>query len=119
MTRKLYALYDLIASDIVGGKIIIQTNDHVERRNLAMAAQDHQSPLAQYPHDFALVTLGEIDEHGRIAPNTSVKVVATVATLLKEHKQTAGLATGQNDNHLANGAPAVEPDQQQLSLLKR
>lgn len=64
MKRKLYAIYDTRAGDIMGQILQLQSHDAVAIRDFTDIVLGANSRLAMHPDDYALVELGELEtEH--------------------------------------------------------
>lgn len=62
--RKIFAIRDNKAADIVGTILEIQAHAATALRNFQQAIEHGKGPIAAYPEDFDLVCLGIIDDEG-------------------------------------------------------
>lgn len=66
MIKKIYAVYDAVAQEMIG-PLMVLPNDAAARRIFQDAVTNEQSSLAAHPDDYSLCRLGEIDtESGNI-----------------------------------------------------
>lgn len=66
MKRAIYAIYDNVAKDIIQDQLWLERSNAQALRNFQMAMQNPKSLLAQFPNDYDLVTLGFVDDEGKI-----------------------------------------------------
>lgn len=67
MINGIYAVYDNVAKEIVGG-LHLHKHQAAAIRMFADAASDPKTMLAQHPQDYDLVQLGTLGENNEIEP---------------------------------------------------
>lgn len=78
--KKLYAVYDTVAEEIITGPIMVLPNDAAARRFFQDLITDQRSNLSTHPKDYDLVCLGEINTGtGSIttSPNGNIETVVS------------------------------------------
>jgi len=78
MNKRLYMVYDLVASTVLGG-IMLETADAPAMRAFNDALGNKESLLGQHPRDFNLLYLGDIDDAGQLHP-IAPEIIATGAS---------------------------------------
>lgn len=77
MFKQLYAVYDTVSQQLIGG-IIIEVADAPAIRAFHDALRMKDSLLAQHPEDYTLVNLAALDPAGYIViGETQPQIVAT------------------------------------------
>ena len=83
MLRKMYTIYDS-CSGVHDLPFAAHNEDHAVR-NVRMALQEENHPIARSPHDFHLKFVGVYDDStGVFTPAEVVEVVVSVSSLVVE-----------------------------------
>lgn len=91
--KKLYAVYDLVAAEIVG-PIFTHSADQAAIRDFSDVAKDARTTIGQHPADYQLVSLGQL-EGLNIKPQHELIISGSQWLALKERDTAAeGGATG-------------------------
>ncbi|WNK13261.1 MAG: nonstructural protein [Microvirus sp.] len=81
MNKRLYMVYDLIASTVLP-TVILESADAPAMRSFNDALANSQSLLGQHPADFNLLCIGEVTDQGILLPTGDLPVIATGAAWL-------------------------------------
>lgn len=81
ITKRLYAVFDTVANDLVGG-VMLDTHDAPVIRLFREMATRDGSKIAVHAKDMQLISLGEINENLEIKPH--VQIIITGAKIAQE-----------------------------------